>query len=92
VSHLLTSAWLWSQILISMGLGMFLAVSIFDAPPQTGAFVGGLLSMSSTSIVIKCLESLRSTGSLYGQITVVSAACQSRTLNIQFSLFHGCRS
>jgi len=42
-----------------MALAMLTATSMFDAPPQTGAFVGGLMAMSSTSIVVKCLESLR---------------------------------
>lgn len=42
-----------------MTLGMIMASTVFDAPPQAGAFVGGLLAMSSTSIVVKCLEGLR---------------------------------
>jgi Kef-type K+ transport system membrane component KefB len=35
-----------------------------------GVFVGALLSMSSTSVVVKCLEAYRSTGSAFGQITI----------------------
>jgi len=66
-----------TQIIISMAVGMFMASSMFDAPPQTGAFVGGLLSMSSTSIVVKCLESLRwvPMSSPSTQLLTVNEAC-----------------
>ncbi|KAF5828304.1 Sodium/hydrogen exchanger family-domain-containing protein [Dunaliella salina] len=74
------------QIIISMALGMFMASSMFDAPPQTGAFVGGLLSMSSTSIVVKCLESLRSTGTMFGQITVGTLITQDVFVGIFFAV------
>jgi Kef-type K+ transport system membrane component KefB len=35
-----------------------------------GIFVGALLSMSSTSVVVKCLQSYRMNGTAFGQIII----------------------
>lgn len=35
-----------------------------------GIFVGALLSMSSTSVVVKCLESFRMNSTAFGQIVI----------------------
>jgi Kef-type K+ transport system membrane component KefB len=45
-----------------------------------GIFVGALLSMSSTSVVVKCLESFRMNGTAFGQITIGTLILQVRTL------------
>lgn len=39
-------------------------------PCLQGIFVGALLSMSSTSVVVKCLESYRMNATAFGQITI----------------------
>ena len=38
------------------------------APASEGVFVGALLSMSSTAVVIKCLSERNGTNALYGQV------------------------
>lgn len=47
-----------------------LVAAAAGAPPGQGIFVGALLSMSSTAVVVKCLEVMRTSSSAYGQITV----------------------
>lgn len=44
-----------------------------------GVFLGALLSMSSTSVVVKCLEAYRMTASAYGQITIGTLILQVST-------------
>lgn len=56
------------QIVLTMALAALAALAAGAAVPQ-GAFVGALLSMSSTSIVVKCLDKAERS-SLYGQITI----------------------
>jgi Kef-type K+ transport system membrane component KefB len=53
---------------------------------QQGLFIGALLSMSSTSVVIKCLESTRSTGSAYGQLTIGTLILQDCSVGLMFAL------
>lgn len=48
-----------------------------------GIFVGCLLSMSSTAVVVKCLEVMRSSSSAYGQITVGTLILQVRGGGVQ---------
>lgn len=57
------------QIGALMLLGGLVAAAVKSNVPQ-GIFVGALLSMSSTSVVVKCLEAYHMTGSAYGQITI----------------------
>lgn len=57
------------QIVALMVLGGIIAAAVKSNVPQ-GIFVGALLSMSSTSVVVKCLEAYRMTASAYGQITI----------------------
>ncbi len=47
------------QILISMLVGGSVSALMCDSPVAPGIFVGALLSMSSTSIVVKCLEATK---------------------------------
>eukprot|EP00775_Hariotina_reticulata_P009774 gene9774-9931_t len=57
------------QIVALMMLGGLVAAVVKSSMSQ-GVFVGALLSMSSTSVVVKCLEAYRTTGSAFGQITI----------------------
>lgn len=57
------------QIVALMGLGGVVAAAVKSNVMQ-GVFLGALLSMSSTSVVVKCLEAYRMTASAYGQITI----------------------
>jgi hypothetical protein len=51
-----------------------------------GAFVGALLAMSSTSVVIKCLESARSSSAAFGQLTVGILVLQDAAVGLLFAL------
>ncbi len=53
---------------------------------QQGLFVGALLSMSSTSVVIKCLETTRSTATAYGQLTIGTLILQDCSVGLMFAL------
>lgn len=45
--------------------------------------MGALLSMSSTSVVVKCLESYRMNGTAFGQITIGTLILQVRLSCVQ---------
>ncbi len=66
------------QIATLMALGGVSAAALASSVPQ-GVFVGALLSMSSTSVVVKCLESFGMNNSAYGQITIGTLILQART-------------
>ncbi len=51
-----------------------------------GVFIGALLSMSSTSVVIKCLEATKTTNSPYGQITIGTLILQDCSVGLMFAL------
>jgi hypothetical protein len=65
------------QIVALMVLGGMVAAAVKSNVPQ-GIFVGALLSMSSTSVVVKCLEAYHMTASAYGQITIGTLILQVR--------------
>ena len=46
------------------------AAHLIGASVHEGIFVGALVSMSSTSIVVKCLADTKCTSSPHGQITI----------------------
>ncbi len=73
------------QILLLMMLGGITA-AVAHAPVPMGIFVGALLSMSSTSVVIKCLEATKSTNSAYGQITIGTLILQDCAVGVMFAL------
>ncbi len=68
-------------MIIGGAVGAALAGSV-----QQGLFVGALLSLSSTSVVIKCLETTRSTGTLYGQLTIGTLILQDCSVGLMFAL------
>ncbi|CAL8461875.1 g1406 [Coccomyxa elongata] len=55
------------------------------ASVHEGIFVGALVSMSSTSIVIKCLHDSKSTGSPHGQITIGTLILQDCMVGLLFA-------
>mmetsp|Transcript_16165 Transcript_16165/g.35012 ORF Transcript_16165/g.35012 Transcript_16165/m.35012 type:complete len:704 (+) Transcript_16165:101-2212(+) len=75
-----------AQILIAMILGGAIAAWVCDAPVMQGVFTGALLSMSSTSVVVKCLEVTRSMNTSYGSITVGTLILQDCTVGLLFAL------
>jgi Kef-type K+ transport system membrane component KefB len=73
------------QLLALMLLGGVLAALLTSNVPQ-GVFIGCLLSMSSTSVVVKCLEVTKATGSAYGQITIGTLILQDCSVGLLFAL------
>ena len=65
------------QILIAMLLGGAISAWMCDSPIAPGIFVGALLSMSSTSVVVKCLEATRC-GYVWGCVGMCGGAPQPR--------------
>lgn len=57
-----------------------------EASLSVAIFVGALLSLSSTSVVINCLESKRLLTSRAGQITVGTLILQDCTVGLIFAL------
>lgn len=72
------------QILLFILLAALTALGV-GAPVPQGMFVGALLSMSSTSIVIKCLDN-RARASVFGQITVGTLLLQDCCVGLMFAL------
>ena len=60
--------------------------AVLATPVMQGAFIGALLSMSSTSVVVKCLEVTRTTASAYGQITIGTLILQDCMVGLMFAL------
>mmetsp|Transcript_9290 Transcript_9290/g.28306 ORF Transcript_9290/g.28306 Transcript_9290/m.28306 type:complete len:502 (-) Transcript_9290:314-1819(-) len=69
-----------------MCVGAAMSVYMFESDAAPGAFVGALLSMSSTSIVVKCLEASKSMFSSYGTITVGTLILQDCWVGLLFAL------
>ena len=60
--------------------------SITGADVGIGAFIGALLSLSSTSVVANCLESSKTSTTQYGQITIGTLILQDCTVGIMFAI------
>ncbi|MEW5308650.1 MAG: hypothetical protein WDW38_000592 [Sanguina aurantia] len=73
------------QIALSMLICGAAAVAT-SATMTQGVFVGALISMSSTSVVVKCLEVTKSMNSLYGQITIGTLILQDCFVGLMFAL------
>eukprot|EP00879_Flechtneria_rotunda_P007639 GHRR01008011.1.p1 GENE.GHRR01008011.1~~GHRR01008011.1.p1 ORF type:complete len:773 (+),score=293.49 GHRR01008011.1:254-2572(+) len=73
------------QIIALMLLGGLVAAAVESNVTQ-GVFVGALLSMSSTSVVVKCLEASRTNASAYGQITIGTLILQDCSVGLMFAL------
>ncbi|GIL84773.1 hypothetical protein Vretimale_14445 [Volvox reticuliferus] len=71
-------------VLLSLVCGLVAAAA--GAPLTQGVFVGALLSMSSTAVVVKCLEVMRSSSSAYGQITTGTLLLQDCMVGVMFAL------
>mmetsp|Transcript_4045 Transcript_4045/g.11724 ORF Transcript_4045/g.11724 Transcript_4045/m.11724 type:complete len:673 (-) Transcript_4045:1075-3093(-) len=72
------------QILLTMVLAGGLASAI-GASIHEGVFIGALVSMSSTSIVIKCLADARQNNSPHGQITIGTLILQDCMVGLLFA-------
>ena len=72
------------EVAAMTGLGAAAAAAIGAGAAQ-GAFIGALLAMSSTSIVIKCLQESRVAHSLYGQITIGTLVLQDCVVGLLFA-------
>ena len=73
------------QILALMLLGG-MCTAMLMGRVALGVFIGALLSMSSTSVVVKCLEVTKATGTVYGQITIGTLILQDCTVGLMFAL------
>ncbi|DBA65688.1 TPA: hypothetical protein ACH3X2_002741 [Trebouxia sp. C0005] len=67
-------------ILVAGLLANFIGASVHE-----GIFVGALVSMSSTSIVVKCLEDSRSSNMAHGQITIGTLILQDCLVGLLFA-------
>ncbi|KAG1672943.1 hypothetical protein FOA52_012388 [Chlamydomonas sp. UWO 241] len=74
------------QIFLAMLIGGVVSVYMCDSEAAPGLFVGALLSMSSTSVVVKCLEATRSMRSWYGTICVGTLILQDCWVGLLFAL------
>lgn len=59
---------------------------VTEAPFTVAIFVGALISLSSTSVVINCLEAKNRISSRAGQITVGTLILQDCTVGLLFAL------
>ncbi|GAX83998.1 hypothetical protein CEUSTIGMA_g11423.t1 [Chlamydomonas eustigma] len=74
------------QIMICMLTGAFVSAWLLDSPVAPGIFTGALIAMSSTSVVVKCLEATRSLETAYGTITVGTLILQDCWVGVLFAL------
>ncbi|CAD7699664.1 unnamed protein product [Ostreobium quekettii] len=70
---------------IFVGAAASLATA-FGGPLAQGIFLGALISMSSTSVVVKVLEAGRATASQHGQITIGTLILQDCTVGVMFAM------
>eukprot|EP00877_Chromochloris_zofingiensis_P006119 jgi/Chrzof1/1760/Cz10g20050.t1_KEA4[v5.2] len=73
------------QILALMFMGGAVS-AILRTSVHQGVFIGALLSMSSTTVVIKCLEVTKATNSAYGQITIGTLILQDCSVGLMFAM------
>ncbi|CAD7704226.1 unnamed protein product, partial [Ostreobium quekettii] len=66
--------------------GAALLAAIFGGVMAQGIFLGALISMSSTSVVVKVLEASHSTATQYGQITIGTLILQDCTVGVMFAM------
>ena len=74
---------------IEVILAMLLCGVLSDfsgAPAKEGIFIGGFLSMSSTTVVVKCLMERDEMSTLHGQITLGTLILQDCTIGLLFAL------
>ena len=74
---------------IEVILAMLLCGVLSDfsgAPTKEGIFIGGFLSMSSTTVVVKCLMERDEMSTLHGQITLGTLILQDCTIGLLFAL------
>ena len=74
---------------IEVLLAMLLCGVLSDfsgAPTKEGIFLGGFLSMSSTTVVVKCLMERDEMSTLHGQITLGTLILQDCTIGLLFAL------
>lgn len=69
----------------------FLAIAciasvVTQAPFAVAIFVGAIISLSSTSVVVNCLEAKNRTSSRAGQITVGTLILQDCSVGLLFAL------
>jgi Kef-type K+ transport system membrane component KefB len=74
---------------IEVILAMLLCGVLSDfsgAPTKEGIFIGGFLSMSSTTVVVKCLMERDEMSALHGQIILGTLILQDCTIGLLFAL------
>eukprot|EP00210_Caulerpa_lentillifera_P001243 g1199.t1 len=75
--------------IIEMGIFITLSTALaylIGAKIGEGVFIGALLSLSSTCVVANCLETSKTSTTLYGQITIGTLILQDCTVGIMFAL------
>ncbi|GAB4816982.1 hypothetical protein N2152v2_004028 [Parachlorella kessleri] len=73
------------QIVLMSGLAS-VGAAFIGASAYQGAFLGALVSMSSTSIVVKCLNDARVQNQPAGQITIATLVLQDCVVGLLFAL------
>ena len=72
------------QIVLMSTLGG-VAAAMIGAGVHQGAFVGAMLSMSSTSVVVKCLQDARASHTPHAQITIGTLVLQDCVVGLLFA-------
>ena len=75
------------QILLTIGATTFIAVAIgWVTTPQQGVFLGSILSLSSTAVVLKCLMEANETETPHGQVMLGMLVVQDLALGLMLAI------
>jgi monovalent cation:H+ antiporter-2, CPA2 family len=75
------------QILLTMLVTMLVSVGVgWVTTPQQGVFLGAILSLSSTAVVLKCLMEANETDSLHGQVMLGILVVQDLALGLMLAI------
>jgi monovalent cation:H+ antiporter-2, CPA2 family len=75
------------QILLTMLVTMLVSVGVgWVTTPQQGVFLGAILSLSSTAVVLKCLMEANETDSLHGQVMLGVLVVQDLALGLMLAI------
>jgi monovalent cation:H+ antiporter-2, CPA2 family len=75
------------QILLTIGATTFISVAIgWVTTPQQGVFLGSILSLSSTAVVLKCLMEANETETPHGQVMLGMLVVQDLALGFMLAI------
>lgn len=75
------------QILLTIAITTFISVAIgWVTTPQQGVFLGAILSLSSTAVVLKCLMEANETETPHGQVMLGMLVVQDLALGLMLAI------